>query len=767
MIRLSSRAVRAAALLILMTAARAAHAQATPMQGDGTPQPIVWFRADSLRALAANAPVTHWPDSTNATGSEAVAQTGADAGQPPTYSLTGVGGKPAVHFAASRRTRLTFPRPVQDDFTIVCVFASAQGLGNGYSWREGAGLVGDMAQAWDAQGQDDFGLALSAGGQVLGGTGDWDRDLASGQGANDGKPHLAVFLRVKRKGVLSLYVDGTLADSSSDANKQKLSQIQDMTLGAMGRHSGMTTYLTGDIAEVRFYDTALADADRQAIEGALKAQYGIVPVVSQETVSTVPASARLQPVILPPAPEPVIHGPQIVGATPGHSFLFRIPTTGDGPLTFSCPDLPPGLALDPKTGIISGTAPAAGRDTLHLSVANPQGKSTRVLTLVTGDHPLALTPPMGWDAVNLYANTVDDAKMRAAADALIKSGLAAHGWATVHVNDTWQGIRDKATGEILPNRRRFPNMKALGESIHAQGLKFGLESAATEHTCAGYPGSLGHAAQDAATYADWGVDYLQYDWCPVAALDEKTPPDDQPAAFKEMRSALNKTGRDIVLAADTFGDRDPGDWAPGAGVNTWVTSRQVFDDWAIVTRAVFDQPWAAERAGPGHWGNPGLLMVGKSGVGAVRPSRLSPAQQMSQMTQSVLLSAPLWISCDLTALDPNAFHPSVTAMLTNDEVLDVDQDPAGYPAAQISGNRAMQVWSKPLADGTIAVGLFNLSDAPRRMRITSSQIKLTGAQPVRDLWLHQNLGEFAGTFATDLPAYGVALLKIGRPAAPK
>ena len=272
MIRLSSRAVRAAALLILMTAARAAHAQATPMQGDGTPQPIVWFRADSLRALAANAPVTHWPDSTNATGSEAVAQTGADTGQPPTYSLTGVGGKPAVHFAASRRTRLTFPRPVQDDFTIVCVFASAQGLGNGYSWREGAGLVGDMAQAWDAQGQDDFGLALSAGGQVLGGTGDWDRDLASGQGANDGKPHLAVFLRVKRKGVLSLYVDGTLADSSSDANKQRLSQIQDMTLGAMGRHSGMTTYLTGDIAEVRFYDTALADADRQAIEGALKAQ---------------------------------------------------------------------------------------------------------------------------------------------------------------------------------------------------------------------------------------------------------------------------------------------------------------------------------------------------------------------------------------------------------------------------------------------------------------------------------------------------------------
>ncbi len=491
------------------------------------------------------------------------------------------------------------------------------------------------------------------------------------------------------------------------------------------------------------------------------------PGEAPEQVANVPASARLQPVILPPDSKPAIHGPRIVGATPGHPFLFRIPATGEEPLTFACADLPPGLALDPKTGVLSGAVKGAGRDTLHLTAANVRGKATRTLTLVCGDHPLALTPPMGWDAVDLYANTVDDAKTRAAADALVKSGLAAHGWSTVHINDTWQGIRDKSTGEILPNRRRFPDMKALGDYIHSQGLKFGLESAPTEHTCAGFPGSRGHTAQDSATYARWGVDYLQYDWCPVPALDDAPPPTDQPAAFKEMRLALNKTGRDIVLAADTFGERDPGDWAPGAGANTWVTSRQVFDDWNIVTRALFDQPWAADRAGPGHWPNPGLLMVGKFGVGNVRATRLTPAQQMAQMTQCALLSAPLWLSCDMTSLDPNAFHPSVTAMLTNDEVLDVDQDPAGHPGAQIVGNRTMQVWFKPLADGTVAVGLFNLTGEPRRMRVTLTKIGLTSTQPVRDLWLHQDLGGFTGAFATDLPAYGVALVKIGRPAGPK
>jgi alpha-galactosidase len=481
-----------------------------------------------------------------------------------------------------------------------------------------------------------------------------------------------------------------------------------------------------------------------------------------EQVANVPASARLQPVILPPDPKPAIHGPQIIGASPSHPFLFRIPATGTEPLTYGCADLPPGLTLDAKTGLASGAVTKAGRYILHLTAANTLAQAARTLTVVCGDHPLALTPPMGWDAVNLYANTIDDAKTRAAADGLITSGLAAHGWAYIHVNDTWQGIRDKKTGDILPNRRRFPDMKALADYVHGNGLKFGLTSAATEHTCAGYPGSLGFAAHDAATYASWGVDYLEYDWCPVATLDESPPPTDQPGAFKLMHEALNKTDRDIVFGVDTFGRDNVWDWAVDNGANSWVTSRQMIDDWKILSRDLFQSPWTEGGALPSHWSSPGLLMLGRFGTGDIRPTHLTPCEQMTQLSQYALLSAPLWLSCDLALLDPNKLHPSTTAMLTNDEVLAVNQDPAGHAAVQVSDRSIAHIWSKPLADGTIAVGLFNTGDTDQRLRVTLSDLGLTGPQPVRDLWLHQDLGDFTTTFATDIPAHGVALVKIGK-----
>ena len=727
------------------------------------PKPVVWFRGDSLKALAANAPVSQWPNSSGV-GPGAVQTT---AGQQPIYLPNEVGGKPAVFFTAEKKTYLSFPRPVQDDFTILCVFQSKQGVGQDTSWRTGAGLVADKADAWDTNGWDDFGLSLNAVGQVLGGTGNPDSDLSTEPGFNDGKPHLIEIKRVQNLGEVTLYLDGVQVDASASATKRSLSEAGALTLGMMGHNSQYSQYLTGDIAEVQVYDTALTDTARQAVENALKTEYGIVAKVTVEKVAAVPASARLQPVILPIDPKPAIHGPQIVGASPGHPFLFRVPATGDAPLTYACADLPTGLTLEAKTGIVSGAVTKAGEYVLHLSASNGLGKAARTVTVMCGDHPLALTPPMGWDAVNIYANTVDDAKMRAAADGLITSGLAAHGWAYLHINDTWQGIRDKTTKEILPNRRRFPDMKTLADYMHGKGLKFGLTSAATEHTCAGYPGSLGNVAQDAATYAAWGVDYLEYDWCPVASLDETPPPGDQVGAFKEMHEALNKTKRDIVFGVNTFGRDNVWDWAADHGANTWVTSRQMLDDWKIVTRDLFESPWIEGGASPGHWTSPGLLQIGKFGVGDVRATRLSPCEQMSQLSQYALLSAPLWLSCDLTLLDPNKFHPSTTAMLTNDEVLDIDQDPAGHAAVSLTNTRTVHIWYKILADGTVAVGLFNTSESEKRLRVTLSDLSLNGPQPVRDVWLHQDLGDFTGTFITEIPAHGVALVKIGKAAAEK
>ena len=721
----------------------------------GAPQPVTWFRADAIHGLADGAAVAAWPDS----GSGKTDATQPVAAQQPAFALHAVNGYPAVHFTEAKNTQLAFPPPVQDDFTIVCVFQSAQGIGSGEGWYSGAGLVDGEVEGVHR----DFGLSLSGSGQLLAGIGhsdDWnDTYIHSDGGLNDGKPHIVVLERVKSTGSVTLYTDGAPADSAV-GNTLSLSDPPRLTLGSSQLNKG---YFTGDIAEVQIYAAALSDAQRQATERALRTKFGIAPPLPESPPSAVPATARLNPVILPPDPRPAIHGPKIVGATPLHPFLFLIPATGADPLTYACPDLPGGLKLDTQTGIISGSVAVAGNYALHLSVSNAQGTVSRVLTLVCADHSLALTPPMGWDASNFYANQIDAEKTRNAADWLVKSGLAAHGYQYVHIGDTWQGIRDKKTGEILPNRRRFPDPKDLADYLHSQGLKFGLSSSATEHTCGGYPGSQGFVSQDAKTYAGWGVDYLEYTWCPLAAVDEGKPPGNEGAAFQEMRDALQKTDRDIVYALNTFGKDSPSDIGISAGANSWMTSQQLYDDWSLVVRDYFPGSWMFERGGPGHWNDPGLLMVGKFGVGEPRKTRLTYCEQMAQLSQSALVSAPLWLSCDLSSLDPNTFHPSTTAMLTNDEVLDVDQDPLGHAAGQIVGGRAFQIWSKPLSDGTVAVGLFNVGEGVRPMRVKLSSLGLSSPQPIRDLWLHQDLGDFTQSFTAEVPEHGVVFLKIGKP----
>lgn len=744
-------------LLFPTLPARAQNAEFVAPPPEFTPPPVSWLRAESLKGLAPNAPVATWPSSVQG-GPDAVQ---ADPAHQPRFLPAGVNGLPAVQFSADQQTFLTLPRPVEDDFTIFCVFQSTQGVGKSDAWRLGAGLVGDRAEVSDEYGVDDYGISLNASGQALGGSGNWDRNLASGSGFNDGKPHMVTLRRVKSLGQIRLFVDGVLVDSFDGANKQPLQSAKELTLGLMGRNSKTLTFLTGAIAEVRFYDEALDGPEMDAVHGVLKLRYNIqAATVPESAVSSVPASARLRPVILPPDPKPAIHGPRVAGASPGKPFLFRVPATGTAPLAFSCADLPPGLKLDPKTGVLSGAVAKAGAYSLHLSVTNAQGAAARVLALTVGKNALALTPPMGWDAINLYADSVDDAHVRQAADALISSGLAAHGYRIINLSDSWQGVRDQ-NGQILPNRRRFPEMKGLADYVHSKGFGFGLSSSATAHTCAGFPGSLGHAEGDAVTYAEWGVDYLEYTWCPVAEMGDDPPPPDQQAAFRQMHDALGKTSRDVVYAVNTFGRDNAWQWAAEAGANTWVTSRQLFDEWNVLSEALFRAPGLEEPGEQGHWKLPGLLQLGRFGYKDVKMTRLSQAEQMTQMSQFALLSAPLWVSADLSLLDPNSLHPSTTAMLTNDEVLDVDQDPAGLPAVPVLETRTQQVWYKPLADGTVAVGLFNTGGTVTRLRVRLSEIGLGGPQPVRDLWLHQDLGEFSGAFATDVPPHGVALVRIG------
>ena len=324
------------------------------------------------------------------------------------------------------------------------------------------------------------------------------------------------------------------------------------------------------------------------------------------------------------SPQPAIHGPRIVGSTPGRPFLFLIPATGEKPLHFAAENLPEGLTLDPETGIISGSLKQPGSTVVEIEVKNARGSAKRELTIVGGQHKLALTPPMGWNSWNCWASAVSDAKVRAAADAMVNSGLAAHGFQYVNIDDCWEGNRD-AKGEIQTNKK-FPDMKALADYVHSKGLKLGIYSSPGPKTCAGYEASYKHEAQDAATYARWGVDYLKYDWCSYGDIARNPDRAALMKPYQVMRKGLDECGRDIVFSLCQYGMGDVWKWGAEVGGNCWRTTGDITDNWGSMSGIGFGQDGHEKYAGPGHWNDPDMLVVGKVGWG---PS-LHPTQPQAQ-----------------------------------------------------------------------------------------------------------------------------------------
>ncbi len=463
-------------------------------------------------------------------------------------------------------------------------------------------------------------------------------------------------------------------------------------------------------------------------------------------------------------PRPAIHGPRLVGETPGRPFLFLIPATGDGPLTYAAKPLPAGLRLDTKTGIISGALAKAGTTRVLLTVRGPKGTASRALTIVGGAHKLALTPPLGWNSWNVWTGQVDAGKVRDAADQMIAAGLARHGFQYVNIDDTWELGRSGDTGRdpqgnILSNDK-FPDMPGLAAYVHSKGLKIGLYSSPGPTTCGGYTASYQHEAQDAATYAKWGFDYLKYDWCSydqVVHGDHSLPSLEKP--YDVMGAALAVQPRDIVFSLCQYGEGDVWKWGATTGGNSWRTTGDIQDNWNSLHGIYESQAGHSAYAGPGHWNDPDMLMVGVVGFGNTHPTHLTPNEQVLHISLWCLLSSPLLIGCDLTKLDPLTL-----ALLTNDEALDINQDPLGKPAALVSKDaNDGEVWARPLFDGTRAVGLVNGDDDPRTLTVRWSDLGVTGAQPVRDLWLHKNAGTFSGSYSVEVPAHGAVLLKIGKP----
>jgi alpha-galactosidase len=457
------------------------------------------------------------------------------------------------------------------------------------------------------------------------------------------------------------------------------------------------------------------------------------------------------------SPKPAINGPRTTGATPGRPFLFLVPATGRLPLRFSARNLPEGLELDPQTGIITGSLKKPGTTLVELTVANDLGKASRQLTIVGGEHSLAQTPPMGWNSWNCWACAVSDDKVRAAADAMVKSGLAAHGFQYINIDDCWEGKRD-AAGQIQTNEK-FPDMKALADYVHARGLKLGIYSSPGPKTCAGYEASWQHEQQDAATYAKWGVDYLKYDWCSYSDIAPKPDRAALMLPYQMMRAALDSTGRDVFFSLCQYGMGNVWEWGVQVGGNCWRTTGDITDNWRSMSGIGFGQAGHESFAGQGHWNDPDMLVVGKVGWGpSLHASRLKPHEQVTHITLWSLLAAPLLIGCDMSSMDDFTL-----ALLTNDEVLDIDQDPLGRQAGRVKQEGTAEVWARPLFDRTMAVGLFNRGNATATIKVTWAELKLSGQQPVRDLWQQKDLGNFRDAFETSVPVHGAVLLKIGSP----
>lgn len=460
---------------------------------------------------------------------------------------------------------------------------------------------------------------------------------------------------------------------------------------------------------------------------------------------------------------PRLNSPRITGATPGRPFLFRIPASGDGPLTFAAKHLPAGLTLDAHSGVITGALARAGRTDVAITVTGPAGSASGTITIVGGDHSLALTPPLGWNSWNVWGASVDDAKVRAAADGLVASGLAAQGYTYVNIDDAWEGARD-ANGEITSNEK-FPDMKALTDYVHSKGLKIGLYSSPGPRTCQQrFAGSYQHEAQDAKTWAHWGFDYIKYDWCTYSETlpnQRGMPPlDELQKPYRLMRSILDGLDRDFIFSLCQYGWGNVWTWGADMGGNLWRVTGDITDSWSSMSGIGFAQTGHEQYAGPGHWNDTDMLVVGKVGWGRdLRDSRLTPNEQLTHISLWALQAAPLIIGADLSQIDEFTRN-----LLGNPEVLAVDQDPLGRAAGRTLQEGRTEVWARPLSDGTMAVGLFNRDLVARTVTVKWSELGLSGSQPVRDLWQHRDLGARDGTFSVTVPRHGVVLVKVGRPA---
>lgn len=504
--------------------------------------------------------------------------------------------------------------------------------------------------------------------------------------------------------------------------------------------------------------------------------------LKQTSIGQSPTVTDTTKIILTPAPSPTprINGTKVFGVRPGSPLLYTIAATGDRPMSFHATKLPKGVTLDPEKGRLTGTIAKRGTYRIKIIAKNALGKAERELRIVVGD-AISLTPLMGCNTYGGWGPFVNEKNIRDAAAALVQTGLINHGYSYVNIDDGWQGKRGGKYNAIQPNEK-FADMKRLSEDVHNLGLKLGIYTSPWTNTYEGFVGSSSDNADgswtrpdpprsgtgkfgkylfyenDAKQWAEWGIDYCKFDW-----------KIDSVFRVQAIRQALDATGRDFILEISNDGKLKDAPLMTSVA-NMTRTTDDIIDvwenhqldshvkNWGMSIRDIWrvHQQWQPYSR-PGHWNMPCPLRVGLLGgwdLKPLRPTRLTPNEQYSHISLWCLWSAPLIIGCPPERLDAFTLN-----LLTNDEVLEIDQDPLGQQARQVAVTKG-EVLVKALEDGTLAIGLFNIDSLQTQVGILWEQLGIKGNYRVRDLWRQKDLGVFSTGFSSEIPPHGVVLIRI-------
>lgn len=459
---------------------------------------------------------------------------------------------------------------------------------------------------------------------------------------------------------------------------------------------------------------------------------------------------------------PVFHGATITGNYPGTDFLFTVPATGERPITFFSKDLPKGLNLEATTGIIKGKVTEPGEYRVKIIAANAKGRAEEELKIMIGDK-LCLTPPMGWNSWNVFTNTLDEKLVMEMADAMVSNGMRDLGYQYINMDDYWHAPSRDADGRPLPDPQKFPHgIRWLADYVHSRGLKLGIYSDAGTKTCGKCFGGFQHEEIDAKTYAEWGIDLLKYDFCFVPLKKKEAL-----SRYQKMGDALKGSGRSIVYSICNWGFFKPWKWGESVGGNYWRTTPDIRDTWKATPiwygsfmSILKKQTNLYKYAGPGHWNDPDMMIVGNYGKGKAtgnggHSTGLTDTEYQTHMSLWCMLTAPLLSSNDLRSM-----NEATKNILLNPEIIAISQDELGEQARRVAKSGSIWVYRKNLKDGSVAIALFNKSKKERKFDWKTTQPYLKGTYTACDVWQHTESEPLKNTLKLTLKPHETMVLRL-------